>query len=146
VSHLYFYLKKFNDAVFSYYESENEDDSFMEITCRPTAISFHTCTYARHNGYPHTTDVGLKCTTNGKSFIVVLVAVFRFSFTESAVRLYDFAGSTSGIPSGRLEYFVNQTWGTVCSSHFGTDLLDEACSQLGFTNSDRYDEAHRATL
>ena len=46
-----------------------------------------------------------------------------------------------GVSSGRLEIYVNNTWGTVCNDNFGYIEATVACRQLGFSRYIGYNYA-----
>ncbi|XP_064388366.1 soluble scavenger receptor cysteine-rich domain-containing protein SSC5D-like isoform X4 [Halichondria panicea] len=76
------------------------------IECPANRIGVEDCT--------HTQDVALICTANGD------------------LRLVGSLGRTGG-SSGRLEFYYNGTWGTVCDDSFGSYDARVACRQLGYT-------------
>ncbi len=49
----------------------------------------------------------------------------------SELRLASDSGRTESLSSGRLEIFINNEWGTVCSTHFTHVEADLACIQMG---------------
>ncbi|XP_064388348.1 neurotrypsin-like [Halichondria panicea] len=81
------------------------------IECPANTIGVEDCT--------HTQDVALVCTTNGD------------------LRLVDNSGGT-GVSSGRLEFYYNGQWGTVCDDSFSLNDARVACRQLGFSTYTRY--------
>ena len=56
----------------------------------------------------------------------------------SSLQLRSSNGSTGGLSSGRLEIYVNNTWGTVCDDDFGYVEARIACHQLGFAGHSGY--------
>jgi len=54
------------------------------------------------------------------------------------VRLLSSSGQHNGVSSGRLEVFVNNTWGTVCDDDFGSLHAGIACNQLGYSGYSSY--------
>lgn len=58
--------------------------------------------------------------------------------SASPVRLVSSSDSTANISSGRLEIFINNTWGTVCGDGFSIDSANLACQELGFDNGNSY--------
>ena len=56
----------------------------------------------------------------------------------SSLQLRSSSGYTRGVSSGRLEIFVNNTWGTVCDDNFDYVEARIACRQLGFPGYSRY--------
>lgn len=45
-------------------------------------------------------------------------------------------GRVTSVSSGRLEVFLNNTWGTVCENGFDVFEADLACQEAGFLYSD----------
>ena len=41
-------------------------------------------------------------------------------------------------PSGRLEVYVNNLWGTVCDDGFTNTSANVVCQQLGFAAAERW--------
>ena len=48
---------------------------------------------------------------------------------------------TDGLSAGRLEMFINNRWGTVCSNRFNTRDANVACRQLGFAEAEAFTTA-----
>ena len=63
----------------------------------------------------------------------------------SSLQLRSSRGSTRGVSSGRLEIYVNNTWGTVCDDEFGYVEARIACRQLGFTGYSGYNKVGSST-
>ncbi len=59
----------------------------------------------------------------------------------SPVRLVSSFGNPANLSSGRLEIFINSTWGTVCDNRFGIEDADIACRELGFDGGNSYTSA-----
>ena len=59
--------------------------------------------------------------------ILALAAAGGYPPPTGDIRLVGGANSFEG----RVEIFVNGTWGTVCQDHFGHDDASVACRQLG---------------
>ena len=57
------------------------------------------------------------------------------------MRLISQTDRTSQLSAGRLEIFVNNTWGTVCQRGFDIEAAHVACRQLGFFNATAWGEA-----
>ena len=54
------------------------------------------------------------------------------------LRLVGQSGAVSpSVDTGRLEIFLNDTWGTVCEDGFNFYEGDIACKELGFLYADR---------
>ena len=49
-----------------------------------------------------------------------------------------FSSGYTGGSSGRLQIYINNTWGTVCDDNFGSLEAGIACRQLGFTGYSSY--------
>ena len=64
---------------------------------------------------------------------------FCFLYVVDSVRLVGHTGRTSNLAAGRLEIFVNETWGTVCDFSFDINDANVACRQLGFVSAIGYD-------
>ena len=63
-----------------------------------------------------------------------LISILSFSSPGSELRLVSSDGRTSDnnvLSAGRLEIFVDNQWGTVCSDSFSMFDADVACRQLG---------------
>jgi hypothetical protein len=54
-------------------------------------------------------------------------------FSADPVRLVSEFGGVGG-SVGRLEIFVDNSWGSVCDNSFDKATADVACRQLGFLN------------
>ena len=50
------------------------------------------------------------------------------------LRLVDRFNNTVGVSRGRLEFFYNESWGTVCDDGFQQPEAEVACRQLGFAS------------
>ncbi len=48
---------------------------------------------------------------------------------------------TSDLSAGRLEIFINNQWGTVCSDGFDIADADVACRQLGYDEAASFNNA-----
>ena len=57
--------------------------------------------------------------------------------SDGDLRLVDNSGGTGG-SSGRLEFYYNGQWGTVCQDNFSQNDARVACRQLGFSTYTRY--------
>ncbi len=117
--------------------------SMYSVICLLTASSFDSCTYARSTNKPHYYDVGLECTNSSKLASIDCVyyyCLLMISHLGSSLRLLSSSGDTGGY-SGRLQIYVNNTWGTVCDHIFGSLEAGIACRQLGFTRNSYYDNA-----
>ena len=65
--------------------------------------------------------------------------VFVVSFTNfDDVKLQ---GSSSQNDGGRLEYFKDSQWHTVCSAGFDQDEANLVCRRLGYSSAERYGNA-----
>ena len=62
-------------------------------------------------------------------------------YVGSSLKLVSSSGYSYGVSSGRLEIYVNHTWGTVCDDNFYSTEASVACSQLGFSSYSRYSSA-----
>ena len=56
-------------------------------------------------------------------------------FTNGQIRL---AGNTNVPQEGRVEYCLNNNWGTICHSSWGTTDAQVACYQLGYPTTGQY--------
>ena len=71
-----------------------------------------------------------------------IVQLFFFSLIANPVRLVARDGErTANLSAGRLEIFINGTWGTVCDDQFDVSDGDVACRQLGFASAVAYSSA-----
>lgn len=61
---------------------------------------------------------------------------------QSLLRLVSSSGESYGVSSGRLEIFINSTWGTVCDYYFSFIAAGLACRQLGFTDDQAFRNAN----
>ncbi len=57
-----------------------------------------------------------------------------FPSDEGDLRLVSSLGRT-GVSSGRLEFYYNGQWGTVCNDRFDSNDAMVACRQLGYAGS-----------
>ncbi len=58
------------------------------------------------------------------------------------IRLISFDGSrTESLSAGRLEIFIANRWGTVCSDQFSNMDANVACRQLGYEEADAFNTA-----
>lgn len=64
------------------------------------------------------------------SSVTLVLSTLAGSCTDGEVRLQ--GGSNDTI--GRAEVCINNAWGTVCNSRFGTNDAEVICQQLGFSN------------
>ncbi len=64
-----------------------------------------------------------------------------FNAAFSIPRLVSQTGRTVTVSSGRLEIFINEKCGTVCSNLFGMEDADVACRELGFEKANSYTTA-----
>ena len=67
-------------------------------------------------------------------------------YTGALVRLVSQTGRSSTghssvLSSGRLEIFINEICGTVCSNSFGMDDADVACRELGHERANSFTTA-----
>ena len=42
------------------------------------------------------------------------------------------------VTTGRVEYCINNAWGTICNNRFGTNEAKVICRQLGFSENSRF--------
>ena len=76
----------------------------------------------------HSEDAGVTCQgikLSAYTFIVVFVA----PCTNGQIRL---AGNTNVPQEGRVEYCLNNNWGTICHNSWGATDAQVACRQLGY--------------
>ena len=64
--------------------------------------------------------------------------VTAYCLAADPIRLVSQSGRTATLSSGRLELFINNTWGTVCDDFFDIADAGVACRQLGFTSANSY--------
>ncbi|XP_064394599.1 deleted in malignant brain tumors 1 protein-like isoform X5 [Halichondria panicea] len=57
-----------------------------------------------------------------------------FAPMDGDLRLVDRFNNTVGVSRGRLEFFYNESWGTVCDDGFQQPEAEVACRQLGFAS------------
>ncbi len=60
-----------------------------------------------------------------------------FPSDEGDLRLVSSLGRT-GVSSGRLEFYYNGQWGTVCNDRFDSNDAMVACRQLGYEGYSNY--------
>lgn len=49
--------------------------------------------------------------------------------------------TNSGGVVGRLEIYLDEAWGTICSTGFNQYAANAACRELGFTNATKWGKA-----
>ncbi len=57
---------------------------------------------------------------------------------DGDIRLVDSSGTIWLGPNGRLEFFYNGQWGTVCDDSFSPNDARVACRQLGYDDYTNY--------
>ncbi|XP_066266533.1 scavenger receptor cysteine-rich type 1 protein M130-like [Branchiostoma lanceolatum] len=109
-----------------------------DVKCTGTETSLDDCDqrgFGSHN-CDHTEDVGLICevpvtTTEFVPTTPPQTTLFPdngiITFSSFSVRL-----AHGGPNFGRIEVFVNGTWGTVCDDRFGAEEARVVCQELGF--------------
>ena len=67
--------------------------------------------------------------------VLLLSAERTYSQNYGDLRLVQGSRSDASFSAGRLEIFINSTWGTVCSDRFDLTDASVACRQLGFAGA-----------
>lgn len=62
-------------------------------------------------------------------------------FVANLVRIVSETGRTSVLSSGRLEIYINEECGTVCSNSFTMTDANVACRELDFQRADSFTTA-----
>ena len=116
-----------------------------DLMCEGTETSLFECIYDPTHNCGHHEDAGVICMPECKFNItfMVLTHYYWHTFSHNSVvcndgdiRLCDNVGYCgTDLLAGRLEYCIDEVWGTVCNNMWSVSDAKVACIQLGFSVS-----------
>ena len=118
-----------------------------DLMCVGTESSLFDCVFDPTHNCAHDEDAGVicmpECKLHSPSFTPVPTSILPSTLFSHAVvcnngdiRLCDSSGYCgSNLMSGRLEYCIDEAWGSVCNNMWSVSDATVACAQLGYSVS-----------
>ena len=111
------------------------------VSCSGDEVEIIDCHHVVSPPCGRFSDAGVICQGKSSRYLAVKDIMMDFSFyveagleagncSEGSLRLTDGSGLV-----GWLEICVNNAWGTICGTQFGSSELEVACAQLGGTGA-----------